>query len=160
MGGMSLMLSEDVEIGHFEKILRSLLIALVTVGGAVVVTVFLYLMAGPPHEGFGDALGICVVLLIASIPIALKVVCTVTLSLGAGELALDGAIVSRISSIEELAGLTMLCSDKTGTLTEGKMMLKEEWDLNEPLQLSAFNKLEESHPSRQGECSQPVLCPL
>jgi len=51
------MLCEDDEIGHFEKILRSLLIALVTVGGVVVVTVFLYLMAGPPHEAFGDALG-------------------------------------------------------------------------------------------------------
>ena len=62
-------------------------------------------------------------------------VCTVTLSLGANELAEDGAIVSRINAIEVLAGLTMLCSDKTGTLTEGRMKLKDEWDLDGASQL-------------------------
>ena len=56
------------------------------------------------RESFIRSLGFCAVLLIASIPIALRVVCTVMLSLGTGELANDGAIVTKINAIEELAG--------------------------------------------------------
>lgn len=48
---------------------------------------------------------------------AMPTVLSVTLALGAFKLAQKGAIVSRLTAIEELAGMTMLCSDKTGTLT-------------------------------------------
>jgi H+-transporting ATPase len=48
-------------------------------------------------------------------------VLSVTLALGAYKLAQKGAIVSRLTAIEELAGMTMLCSDKTGTLTLNKV---------------------------------------
>ena len=61
----------------------------------------------------------------ASIPIALRVVCTTTLALGCHELAAEKAIVARLSPVEELAGMTILCSDKTGTLTLNKMVLQK-----------------------------------
>jgi len=72
-----------------------------------------------------EALGICVVLLVASIPIAMQVVCTSTMAIGSRKLAEQGAIVTRLAAIEELAGMDMLCSDKTGTLTLGKMQMQE-----------------------------------
>lgn len=49
------------------------------------------------------------------------VVLSVTLAVGASRLADHKAIVTRISAIEELAGMNMLCSDKTGTLTLNKL---------------------------------------
>jgi len=63
------------------------------------------------------------VLLIASIPVAMPSVITVTNSLGAQALARKKAIVSRLEAIEELAGVDVLCSDKTGTLTKNLLTL-------------------------------------
>ncbi|HYQ72098.1 MAG TPA: HAD-IC family P-type ATPase, partial [Gammaproteobacteria bacterium] len=63
------------------------------------------------------------VLLIASIPVAMPTVITVTNSLGAQVLARKKAIVSRLEAIEELAGVDILCSDKTGTLTKNILTL-------------------------------------
>lgn len=63
------------------------------------------------------------VLLIASVPVAMPTVITVTNSLGAQELAKKKAIVSRLEAIEELAGVDVLCSDKTGTLTKNTLTL-------------------------------------
>ncbi len=61
------------------------------------------------------------ILLVASIPIALPVVLTVTMALGALSLAEKKAIVTRLVSIEELASMDVLCSDKTGTLTKNSL---------------------------------------
>lgn len=68
-----------------------------------------------------DDLLFLLILLVASIPIALPVVLTVTMALGALSLANKKAVVSRLVSIEELASMDVLCSDKTGTLTENKL---------------------------------------
>jgi P-type E1-E2 ATPase len=74
--------------------------------------------------GFKKALSFVVVLLVASIPIAIEIVCTCTLALGSRQLAAMNAIVTRLVSIEEMAGMNMLCSDKTGTLTLNKMVIQ------------------------------------
>jgi len=58
------------------------------------------------------------ILVVAAIPAALPAVMTVTLAVGATVLAGREAIVSRLTSIEELAGMDILCSDKTGTITQ------------------------------------------
>ena len=57
------------------------------------------------------------ILLVASIPVALPAVMSVTMAIGAYALSRQKAILSRLSAIEELAGVDVLCSDKTGTLT-------------------------------------------
>ena len=61
------------------------------------------------------------VIVVGGIPIAMPTVLSVTLALGAYNLAKDGAIVSRMSAVEEMAGMDILCSDKTGTLTLNKL---------------------------------------
>ena len=76
-------------------------------------------------NSFFATLGICFVLLAASIPIAMQVVCTSTMALSSQALAQKNAIVSRRAAIEELVGMDMFCSDKTGTLTLNKMTLRE-----------------------------------
>ncbi len=73
-----------------------------------------------------EALSFTVVLMVASIPLAIEIVTTTTLALGSKELSKHGAIVTRLSAIEDMAGMSILCSDKTGTLTLNKMQLQSE----------------------------------
>ncbi len=76
--------------------------------------------------GLEDALGILqfvLVLLVASIPVAMPAVFSITMALGALALSKEKAIVSKLSAIEEMAGVDILCSDKTGTLTKNQLTL-------------------------------------
>jgi H+-transporting ATPase len=68
-----------------------------------------------------ESLSFAVVVLVASIPLAIEIVTTTTLALGSKQLSARGAIVTRLGAIEEMAGMDMLCSDKTGTLTLNKV---------------------------------------
>jgi H+-transporting ATPase len=68
-----------------------------------------------------DSLSMVVVLTIAAIPVGLPTVMSVTMAVGASQLAKKQVIVKRLTAIEELASVSCLCSDKTGTLTMNKL---------------------------------------
>ncbi len=72
-----------------------------------------------------ELLVFALVLTISAIPVAMPAVLTVTMAIGAKALAAKEAIVSRLASIEEMAGMDILCSDKTGTLTKNEMEISE-----------------------------------
>ncbi len=65
------------------------------------------------------------ILTVASIPVAMPAVLSVTMAIGALALSKMKAIVTRLESIEEMAGIDILCSDKTGTLTQNQLTLGE-----------------------------------
>ena len=73
------------------------------------------------HENILELLEFSLILTVAAIPVALPTVLTVVMAVGAVNLARKQAIVSKLSAIEEMAGMDILCSDKTGTLTQNKM---------------------------------------
>jgi len=74
-------------------------------------------------EPFLDTLKFCLILTVAAIPVALPAVLSVTMAIGAERIARLKAVVSRLVSIEELAGIDVLCADKTGTLTKNQLTL-------------------------------------
>lgn len=75
------------------------------------------------HDSILDTVQFALILTVASIPVALPAVMWVTMAVGAERLARFKAIVSRLVSIEEMAGMDILCSDKTGTLTVNRLTL-------------------------------------
>ena len=77
------------------------------------------------HESLLDIARFSLVLTVAAIPVALPAVLSVTMAVGALNLARRQAIVSRLSAIEDLAGVDVFCSDKTGTLTRNRMQVAE-----------------------------------
>lgn len=118
------------EMSHFQKILLRITIFLMGLSFILVGTCLGYLLYN--GEEFLEAIAFCVVLLVASIPIAMQVVCTSTMALGSRKLAEEKVIVTQLQAIETLSGMNMLCSDKTGTLTRNKMELQDDLPIFTP----------------------------
>ncbi|GAB6073383.1 plasma-membrane proton-efflux P-type ATPase [Nautilia lithotrophica] len=102
-----------INVGNFLIIITVILVALI---------VFVGIQRG---EDLWELLAFALVLTVAAIPVALPTVLTVVMAVGAMNLAKKQAIVSRLAAIEEMAGMDILCSDKTGTLTQNKMTVGE-----------------------------------
>jgi H+-transporting ATPase len=108
---------------HFQKAVLKIgdyLIILAVLLVVLIITVALF-----RGDKFMTTLQFALVLTVAAIPVAMPTVLSVTMAVGARLLAKKQAIVSRLVAIEELAGMDLLCSDKTGTLTQNKLQLGE-----------------------------------
>jgi H+-transporting ATPase len=109
--------------GQLERIVFSIAKNLVILDAFLVVVVLIYaFISGLPMS---DMLPFALILLVASVPVALPATFTVATALGALDLAKNGVLVTRLSAIEEAASMQVLCTDKTGTLTENKLEVTE-----------------------------------
>jgi H+-transporting ATPase len=116
--------------GHFKAIMNSIgtsLLVLVVfwilvawIGGF-----FHHIKIATPESNDQDLLHYVLILLIIGVPVGLPVVTTTTLAVGAAYLAKEKAIVQKLTAIESLAGVDVLCSDKTGTLTANQLSIRE-----------------------------------
>ncbi|KAL2502518.1 ATPase 8 [Forsythia ovata] len=107
-------------VGHFQKVLTAIgnfCICSIAVGMLIEVVVMYPIQHRKYREGIDNLL----VLLIGGIPIAMPTVLSVTMAIGSHRLSQQGAITKRMTAIEEMAGMDVLCSDKTGTLTLNKL---------------------------------------
>jgi H+-transporting ATPase len=123
-GKTASLLVERHELSHLQKMLMTIMFVLVGISLLLCAINLIYLLV----EGvdFKEALSFTIVLLVASIPLAIEIVTTTTLAIGSKKLVKHGAIVAKLSAIEDLAGMSILCSDKTGTLTLNEMVLQED----------------------------------
>ncbi len=117
-------------VSHFQRAVLKIGDFLIVIALALVIlilTVALFRHDPMLHTrpGREPALLFALVLTVAAIPVAMPTVLSVTMAIGARMLALKQAIVSKLVAIEELAGMDLLCSDKTGTLTQNHLTLGE-----------------------------------
>ncbi|TYH69674.1 hypothetical protein ES332_D05G071800v1 [Gossypium tomentosum] len=108
------------QVGHFQKVLTAIgnfCICSIAVG----IIIEMIVMYPIQHRKYRDGIDNLLVLLIGGIPIAMPTVLSVTMAIGSHRLSQQGAITKRMTAIEEMAGMDVLCSDKTGTLTLNKL---------------------------------------
>uniref|UniRef100_A0A453H2N7 Plasma membrane ATPase n=1 Tax=Aegilops tauschii subsp. strangulata TaxID=200361 RepID=A0A453H2N7_AEGTS len=108
------------QVGHFQQVLTAIgnfCICSIAVGMFIEIIV----MYPIQHRAYRPGIDNLLVLLIGGIPIAMPTVLSVTMAIGSHRLSQQGAITKRMTAIEEMAGMDVLCSDKTGTLTLNKL---------------------------------------
>jgi H+-transporting ATPase len=127
-GKTAQLVQEAHTVSHFQravlKIGNYLIILAVTL---VVLILGVALFRGDPIL---TTLQFALVLTVAAIPVAMPTVLSVTMAVGARLLAKKEAIVTRLAAIEELAGVDVLCADKTGTLTQNELTLGDPFSVN------------------------------
>ncbi|KAL6873411.1 hypothetical protein ACP4OV_013493 [Aristida adscensionis] len=107
-------------VGHFQKVLTAIgNFCICSIGAGMLIEVIV--MYPIQHRQYRDGIDNLLVLLIGGIPIAMPTVLSVTMAIGSHRLSQQGAITKRMTAIEEMAGMDVLCSDKTGTLTLNKL---------------------------------------
>ncbi|CAN1796430.1 Plasma membrane ATPase 4 [Linum perenne] len=110
------------QVGHFQQVLTAIgnfCIISIAIGMAIEIIV----MYPIQHRQYRQGIDNLLVLLIGGIPIAMPTVLSVTMAIGSHKLSQQGAITKRMTAIEEMAGMDVLCSDKTGTLTLNKLSI-------------------------------------
>jgi H+-transporting ATPase len=127
-GKTAQLVQEAHTVSHFQKAVLKIgnyLIVLAVVLVAIIIAVALF--RGDPIL---TTLQFALVLTVAAIPVSMPTVLSVTMAVGARLLAKKEAMVTRLSAIEELAGMDVLCADKTGTLTQNKLTLGDPFSVD------------------------------
>ena len=112
----------EIKVTHLGKTLSAIAIVV-----CIVIFIMEFLKGIPLVETFMTSVSLAV----AAIPEGLPAVLTLTLALGMSSMAKSNAIVKKLLSVETLGSCTIICSDKTGTLTENKMTVVDSYFSNE-----------------------------
>jgi len=162
------------ERSHFQKMVIRIGNFLILI--TLVLVLLIIMVALFRHEPFLEIARFSLVLTVAAIPVALPAVLSVTMAVGAMKLARKEAIVSKLTSIEELAGVDVFCCDKTGTLTKNEMkvadpvllngfsesdlflhaILSSQKENNDPIELPIFKYMDEQFPDVEWKSYQKL----
>lgn len=127
-GKTTQLVEEAYTVSHLQRAIIKICDYLIVI--AIILVLLILAVAFSRGEHMTKVVAFVLVLIVASIPVALPTVLSITMAVGARTLARKQAVVTRLSSIEEMAGIDVLCSDKTGTLTQNKLTLGEPFCMN------------------------------
>ncbi len=128
-GKTAQLVQEARTVSHFQRAVLKIGNYLIILAVALVVVIIAVGLLR--HDPVLTTLQFALVLTVAAIPVAMPTVLSVTMAVGARLLAKREAIVTRLAAIEELAGVDVLCSDKTGTLTQNKLTLGDPFSVGD-----------------------------
>jgi Ca2+-transporting ATPase len=145
-GTVDLMTPLTRKIQQFSGILVQVILAL-----AAATFLIGWLRGNPADEMFMAAIALAV----GAIPEGLPAAVTITLAIGVGRMARRQAIIRRLPAVETLGSTTVICSDKTGTLTENQMTVCEIYAGGDWFQVSGIGYAPEGHIHREGRPADP-----
>ena len=124
-GRTAKLVAEAKTKSHFQSAVTKIGQYLIALNFALIAVVILDAIFFGTHDvNWWKEITFCLVLTVAAIPVALPAVLSVTMAVGAQKLSKKKAIISKLVAIEEMAGMDILCSDKTGTITKNKLTVR------------------------------------
>ena len=128
-GRTAQLVQEAHTVSHFQRAVLKIGNYLIILAVALVVVIIAVALFR--SDPILTTLQFALVLTVAAIPVAMPTVLSVTMAVGARLLAKKEAIVTRLAAVEELAGVDVLCADKTGTLTQNKLTLGDPFSVDD-----------------------------
>ena len=141
--------NQKIEITPLQKKINELSKVLSII--VVIITIVMFVVGYLSGKNALDVFMLAISLAVAAIPEGLSAVITITLAIGVQKMAKEKAIVRKLSSVEALGATEVICSDKTGTLTQNKMTLRKVYideqiidvsDINEKSQLEKVDNID------------------
>ena len=147
-GKTTKLVGEAERRSHFQKAITKIGDYLIAI--AIFLVALIFLVGLFRQQGILNLLQFGLVLTVAAIPAALPAVLSVSMAVGAEKLAKKEAIVSKLVAIEELAGVDVLCADKTGTITKNELTVAQvkalpEYSENDVLLYAVLGSREEDN---------------
>ncbi len=148
----------QIKMAELSKILSILVLVICAVIFGI--DIFRNMSAGISGEMMLDTFMIAVSLAVAAIPEGLAAVVTILLSIGVTKMSRNQAIIRKLTAVETLGCTQIICSDKTGTLTQNKMTVVERYTENENLHIKAMALCSDAEMDGESAIGEPTECAL
>ena len=148
----------QIKLNELSKLLSMLVIAICVIIFGV--DIFRHMSTGITGEMMLDTFMVAVSLAVAAIPEGLSAVVTILLSIGVTKMSANQAIIRKLTAVETLGCTQIICSDKTGTLTQNKMTVVQRFTEDEKMHLIAMALCSDAEMDGENAVGEPTECAL
>lgn len=148
----------QIKLNELSKLLSILVIAICIIIFGV--DIFRHMSTGITGEMMLDTFMVAVSLAVAAIPEGLSAVVTILLSIGVTKMSANQAIIRKLTAVETLGCTQIICSDKTGTLTQNKMTVVQRFTEDEKMHLTAMALCSDANLENGQAVGEPTECAL